>query len=317
MTQVDDRLAQELAHEPDPSSDIWQESLVLLWYDDDNGIGGFHRVGHTPNRGTSNVWAGIWTADGPRYRNNAQGLPLSPADREPPIYRAGVQTFTFDDRLHVAIEDDDVQVELEMEDFFGFDWVWRHAERTQLEAETVPNHLEGSGRVRGVVRLGGKEYKVDALGQRDHSWGPRDWSMVGAHRWIVGTCGPELSYSLIVMISRDGQKMTAGTVTEGSTMRRSKDIDIVTQLDFDGHNGRGGTAVVRFDTGPDVTLECEAVCGFTFTQDDFGYTETDLLCRVRSGDGHVGFCDFEYSNARRVSDGRVETSLIDVDGLVL
>jgi hypothetical protein len=317
MAQVQDPLALELAHEPDPSSDIWQESLVMLWYDDEHGIGGFHRVGHTPNRGTTNTWAGIWTADGPRYRNNAEGLPLSPEDREPPIYRAGVTTFSFDDRLHVRLQDEGVDAELEMEDFHPFEWVWRHGDKTALEAETVPNHLENSGRVRGVVRLGNKEWKVDALAQRDHSWGPRDWAMVPAHRWVVGTCGPELSYSLIVMIGNNGQKMVAGTVTQDGEVRRSTDIDIVTYLDFDGHNGRGGEVVVRFDSGPDVTLRCEAVCGFTFTQDDFGYTETDLLCRVRSGDGRVGFCDFEYSNRRQITDKRVETSLIDIDGLVV
>lgn len=313
ITEAEQRLAMELAHDPDPGVEDWQESLVFVWYDDVNGIGGMHRVGHTPNRGTSNVWCGIWTADGAWYRRDDHDLPLHDEDREPPIFRAGAQTFRFDERMHVDVVDDDVEIALVFDDFISPDNVWLHTDRTSIEAQTVPNHLEASGRVSGRVRIGGKEWTVDALAQRDHSWGSRDWNQVGAHRWVVGTCGPGLCYSLILMVGRDGRKMTAATVTTDGLVRRSKDVEIVTLLDFDGLDGRGGWAIVRFDDGSELRLDCEAVGGWTFTMDD--YTETDLLCRVTASTGHVGFCDFEYSNRREVTDVANDTPLLVHNGV--
>ena len=39
----------ECSHEigPDP---LWQESVVLTWWDHARGVGGFHRLGHEPGR---------------------------------------------------------------------------------------------------------------------------------------------------------------------------------------------------------------------------------------------------------------------------
>ena len=310
------RLAIELAHEPDPEVEAWQESLVLVWYDDEQGVGGYHRVGHLPNRGTSNVWCGIFTSAGHRYRSNVEDLTLRPEDREPPIYRAGVQTFSFEDRMRLAVEDEGVAAQLEVEDFLAPDDVWEHVDRTEIEAQTAANHNEAAGRVRGTIRLGDQEWTVDGLCHRDHSWGPREWNQIAAHRWIAGCCGPDLAFTLVQLIGRDGRPMFAASVLDDGRMRRSNDVEVVTHLDFDGLSGRGGSAIARFDDGgPELRLECEGVRGFTFTMDDFKIT--DLISRVTTSDGRTGFCDFEYSNNRRNHDVGVETELVEANGLTV
>lgn len=55
--------------------------------------------------------------------------------------------------------------------------------------ETIASrHYQVPCRVRGTVRLEGEVHQVDALGYRDHSWGPRKWQAPRYWRWISGIC---------------------------------------------------------------------------------------------------------------------------------
>ena len=52
----------------------WQESAYLAWRDPSSGLGGNHRIGNEPNRGTANLWCGLYHQDGTRFRCNGEGL---------------------------------------------------------------------------------------------------------------------------------------------------------------------------------------------------------------------------------------------------
>ncbi len=49
-----------------------------------------------------------------------------------------------------------------------------------------PEHFEQFGKVKGTLKIDDREYTVDALGERDHHWGIRDWSAPG--RWVWMSC---------------------------------------------------------------------------------------------------------------------------------
>jgi hypothetical protein len=85
----------EFPHSP-AEGPAWQESVFFAWYDRSTGIGGAHRVGHTPNRGTANCWTGIVTDDGKRFRRVFLDVSLRDEDRE--------MCFGAGDRLRVCIE---------------------------------------------------------------------------------------------------------------------------------------------------------------------------------------------------------------------
>jgi len=72
------------------------------------------------------------------------------------------------------------------------------------------------------------EYKVDGLGIRDHGWGPRDWSTVYSHRWVAGTCGPELSFIAVSWHAIDDTISNFGWVIRGDKVTLAKKLDILT-----------------------------------------------------------------------------------------
>jgi hypothetical protein len=43
---------------------------------------------------------------------------------------------------------------------------------------------EQGGRVRGTLHVGGDEIAFDGFGQRDHSWGARDWGAITHYKWL-------------------------------------------------------------------------------------------------------------------------------------
>jgi hypothetical protein len=55
----------------------WQESAYFAWRDPASGLGGNHRIGNEVNRGTANLWCGVYHEDGTRFRHNEEDLPLN------------------------------------------------------------------------------------------------------------------------------------------------------------------------------------------------------------------------------------------------
>jgi hypothetical protein len=58
-------------------------------------------------------------------------------------------------------------------------------------------HFEQSGRVTGWTRFGiergAERHEIDALGQRDKSWGVRDWARLEGWNWLAGHPGRDRS----------------------------------------------------------------------------------------------------------------------------
>src|SRR5665213_118216 len=80
---------------PEPE---WQESVFLAWRDSSRGVGGNHRIGMELNRNTSNLWCGVYTDPGLRFRANHERLPLSVMDEGRSGIAAGGQQLYHDGR---------------------------------------------------------------------------------------------------------------------------------------------------------------------------------------------------------------------------
>ena len=59
----------------------WQESAYLAWRDRASGLGGNHRIGNELNRGTANLWCGVYHQGGTRFRCNGEALALERLDQ--------------------------------------------------------------------------------------------------------------------------------------------------------------------------------------------------------------------------------------------
>ncbi len=76
------------------------------------------------------------------------------------------------------------------------------------EDTIATGHYQVPCRVRGRMLLDGVEREVDALGFRDHSWGPRVWQGPRYWRWIACMC--DESNGFVGWISRIGDVRPAG-----------------------------------------------------------------------------------------------------------
>ncbi len=61
-----------------------------------------------------------------------------------------------------------------------------NAEKEAMSKSVVSEHLEQFGSVKGTLSVGDTSYNINGLGERDHSWGVREWT--APKMWIWLTC---------------------------------------------------------------------------------------------------------------------------------
>ena len=60
-------------------------------------------------------------------------------------------------------------------------------------------HTEQHMAITGTVAVGDERFEIsDALGLRDHSWGPRFWQNIWWYRWLTVNLGSKLGFALTI-----------------------------------------------------------------------------------------------------------------------
>lgn len=289
----------DFLHPPTDEPD-WQESVVLVFSDETSGVVGFVRAGSEPNLGLSQAHFDLATRDGLRFRHNPFDLPMRPEDRTKDGFAAGPVRWRIPrgEHVHVVAETPEASVDLRLHDFFE-STPWRFVGMGDL-SNVAHGHLESSGRVEGSVRIGEKTFRIEnGLGHRDHSWGKRDVRTMRSFRWVAGTCGPELSFSGIVLHTTTGHFMRAGWVRRCAELRNAEGFDVIATVNADGVTTRGGSAEWTLEGGERVRIDAEVVDGFvTSYRSDHGgagsHVGVEGISLVRSASLR-GFCDFNVA----------------------
>jgi hypothetical protein len=182
--------ADEARHESAPER-FWQESYYLDFHDEEGTLGGYIRIGICPNLGVTWYWACLVGADRPLVTiiDHEAPIPASPSLNlsgkdftasntcEDPRerFRASVEgsALVFDDAAGVYGPLEGPRTPL------ALDLVWEtessHGYQfTQLTRYEIPCNVSGQ------IRVGDEAIDFAGRGQRDHSWGARDW---WATRW--------------------------------------------------------------------------------------------------------------------------------------
>jgi hypothetical protein len=140
------------------------------------------------------------------------------------------------------------------------------------------DRFEQACRVQGVLSLNGREVPIDTTGQRDHSWGRRDWATFQDWKWISAQAGPELAVNVMVSHARgetshNGYVFREGVVTpiveariaawydEGFLQTRA-DVDIVDESGRTTRLTLERFAIFGFEAGGRAWLN-EAGCSAT------------------------------------------------------
>ncbi|MEI7593605.1 MAG: hypothetical protein WCK41_10335 [Actinomycetes bacterium] len=166
---------------------LWNESYYLDFTADDGSIGGYVRVGRYPNLGVIWYWACIVGRDRKLVTviDNAVPFPKSYesleirsdglwADHHVPEplerFTLGLEAFgvTLDDpgQTYHGLRGDPTAL--------GFDLEWE-TDGTPFLWPAVVDRYEIPCRVHGEILIGDERIEFEGPGQRDHSWGVRDW----------------------------------------------------------------------------------------------------------------------------------------------
>jgi hypothetical protein len=98
-------------------------------------------------------------------------------------------------------------------------------------------------RVRGTIRAVGREYGVDALGQRGHAWGDPDWERIELARTVTAwTDGGSAALTAIraAGAQHHADEATWAAVWEPDGVLEIDDGRLSTTYDADGHTRRAG-----------------------------------------------------------------------------
>ena len=98
-------------------------------------------------------------------------------------------------------------------------------------ARAWAGHFDMTGRVRGTLRVRGREFKVDSLERMDHSWGERGENELPAMDSISAQFGEDLAFHLITHVDLEApsgkdQKLAHGYVLEDGVQYGVSTLDI-------------------------------------------------------------------------------------------
>lgn len=290
-------------HAPGDSA-LWQESDCYWFYDARAGVGGYHRIGQFPNRKTGQVLIFAYQVDGQRFRL-LQEYEADACERTIDGQRVGGSRATAldDGVMAYSWNEEGCSADLQFVEPFYTPRSWMKNEASHSGANAVKGqmntdgHLKVSGRLRGRLRLGDRTIELDALAHRDRSWGARDYRSAYQHRMVSGTLGPDLSWATFIMHLDNGVVAKAGFVARNGETTDIRDIQVLTEFDYDGLTVSALRTKIYLVDGTEVEVSGPAAQGFCALTDGWlvsshhfvplseaGFTILDATNRPSKGD---------------------------------
>lgn len=300
--------ADEGSHPPGPEA-AWNESWYFDGVSDDGRIGVYARIGRVPNQDLALYTAAIVGPDRPAVIVFEPAAPLPPAEdplqtlsldalqaaqecREPlKRFRVTLQATgqSFDD--HAAPLRGEagtpVEVALDLEwETVGTPYQWRVTTRYEIPC-----------RVTGTIRVGDEELAFAGPGQRDHSWGPRDWWANdwmwnglhlddGTHVHVVTI--PELEGFGVGYVQRDGHVEEVSGATSVETVAE------------DGLIADANITITQPEPALSLTIEPLGFGALRLEAPDGRVSHFPrAMCRVRAADGRSGLGWIEWNRNQR------------------
>jgi hypothetical protein len=225
------------------------------------------------NRGTANLWCGVYHDDGTRFRHNDEDLPLQRLAEHG--LTAGPQRLFHDgERLRFVLEGDGCGMDLEIEDDAG-----SFAEaNAQAFAGTggaagaiFSNNFHVFCRVRGTVTLDGRTAEIDARAWRDHSWGVRRWESFLASRSFGGAAG-SLQFRYGSMVGANGSFFRHGSLERDGKSLDVAGAEMLVHVDDDSLRCPAAEVRYRLADGATTSVRIETIGGMIgATRQRFGW----------------------------------------------
>jgi len=243
---------------PEPT---FNESMYFNFFDRQESIGGFVRIGNRANEGHAEMTVTLYLPDGrvlfrfgrPRIQNNdsmdAGGLcfeVIEPTQKLRTVYAGDMvelqEPRDMADPRKALAENPRKTVSLDLVHdavgpMYGND-VGDSA--LPVEQQFAKAHYEQHMHVAGRLEIDGKSLEVDGYGLRDHSWGPRVWQAIHSYEWLTMNFGPDLGVMLSSIRRTGDDAVVGGVVVRGDELANVREATI--EADYEA-NGLYHTAV--------------------------------------------------------------------------
>ncbi len=243
--------ADEYNHSPSADSNF-NESVYVNGFELERRFGGWMRLGNRPNEGHAEMQVCLYLPDGriacqfrrPELEDNqrfsAGGLSYQvnePFKRvamryegelmlleDPELLRNPRELFAEAPRAAAVV---DFQLE-GVSPLHGGEPL-TDSQETMYGRDFSLGHFNQHMRTQGSIAVDGQQWTFDALGWRDHSWGPRYWTNIYFYRLLIANFGPDRAMMLLKITGRDGVTRRQGVLQFDGEYEEITDLDLMTE----------------------------------------------------------------------------------------
>lgn len=157
-----------------------------------------------------------------------------------------------------------------------------HSGHAKLASTMTGAHFEQSGRVTGWTHFGAERQQIDALGQRDKSWGVRAWDRLEGWNWISGQLGPDWTFNIMQTIE-GGKTLDNGFVFRDGANHPIARARIRYEWGEHEHEMRHAEIEIVEVAGREHRLRAEAIGSFPILRGDVWLEETHAAYTLQTG----------------------------------
>lgn len=225
------------------SQEEWNESFYFNFYDRGQDICGFMRIGLKPNKKEKSVFCFLLLPDG-----SVLGIKDSVPMEDSELAAKGLRLTKVEDekkwQLEFSGELPRMQKDGEREavsfalEFLALNLPYDYRESVSGEKEKIAQavaseHVEQYGKITGKLNIGSRVYDIKGLGERDHSWGVRDWNAPKMWVWITCQFDEGFAFNLTKLFMDKGEVDAGFIHLDGKNVPIMR-ADIVTEYNRDG-----------------------------------------------------------------------------------
>jgi len=232
----------------------FNESMYFNFFDPEQSIGGFVRLGNRANEGNAEMTVCLYLADGRVLFNfkraaidhndafNAGGMEFEVCDpseklrtrysggvvelREPRSMAEPSKAFANNPRRQLKID----LTHWASGPMYG-STNSRSEEARDSEKQFGKAHYEQHMRVAGRIEIDDEALEFQGFGLRDHSWGPRHWQAIEGYEWLTMNFGPDFG-AMVSIIRRDANnEKRGGVVVRAGEFSLIKHVEIETRFE--------------------------------------------------------------------------------------
>lgn len=100
--------------------------------------------------------------------------------------------------------------------------------RTMYGRDFSRGHFNQHGKVKGEMTVGDRTWGIDGFGWRDHSWGPRYWTVIYFYRLFIANFDNGDGFMLLKITGEDGVTRRPGVLLVDGQYEDILDLDVMT-----------------------------------------------------------------------------------------